>query len=31
MQDGLAWQRAEICGVIEVDGHADELGEGGVQ
>ena len=32
-QDGLAWQRAEICGVMEVDGHAaaDELGEGDVQ
>ena len=29
-QDGLAWQRADICGVMEVDGQAaaDELGEG---
>ena len=31
LQEGLAWQRAEICGVTEVDGHADELGEGAVQ
>jgi len=31
LQEGLAWQRAEICEVTEVDGQADELCEGGVQ
>ena len=32
-QDGLAWQRADICGVMEVDGHSatDELGDKGVE